>query len=107
LRTTSDGTAGLATGSARSGGRDVLPTAAGTGESRREYTMHPHTFYSTLFAAQKRDEVFVVMSFSSDFDDRWLNVIEPVIRLDLGLTPSRVDYQISGESVVTDVTVHA
>jgi hypothetical protein len=65
--------------------------------------MHPHTFYSTLFAPHKRDEVFVVMSFAPEFDERWLNVIEPAIRSDLKLTPNRVDYNISGESVVHDI----
>jgi len=65
--------------------------------------LHPHTFYSTLFSAEKRDEVFVIMSFASEFDGRWTNIIEPVIREDLKLTPHRVDYNHSGESIIHDI----
>jgi hypothetical protein len=65
--------------------------------------VHPHTFYSTLFEYEKRDEVFVIMSFAPEFDDRWLRVIEPCIREDLGLKPNRVDYNVSGESIVHDI----
>jgi hypothetical protein len=65
--------------------------------------MHPHTFFSTLFEESKRDEIFVIMSFSPEFEDRWLSVIEPFIREDLGLQPNRVDYNISGESIVHDI----
>ena len=65
--------------------------------------MHPHTFYSTLFQHTKRDEVFVIMSFAPDFCARWCEVIEPVIREDLGLVANRVDYNVSGESVVHDI----
>lgn len=68
-----------------------------------EKYMHPHTFYSTLFGPTKRDEVFVIMSFASEFDDRWLSVIEPCIREDLGLKANRVDYNTSGESIVHDI----
>jgi hypothetical protein len=65
--------------------------------------MHPHTFYSTLFEQKKRDEVFVIMSFASEFDDRWLRIIEPCIREDLGLNANRVDYNESGESIIHDI----
>ena len=65
--------------------------------------MHPHTFYSTLFEHDKRDEVFVIMSFSPEFDARWRQVIEPTIREDLNLIANRVDYNLSGESVVHDI----
>jgi hypothetical protein len=65
--------------------------------------MHPHTFYSTLFEPQKRDEVFVIMSFAPEFDERWLRVIEPCIREDLVLKPHRVDYNVSGESILHDI----
>lgn len=65
--------------------------------------MHPHTFYSTLFEHDKRNEVFVIMSFAPEFGARWQHVIEPTIREDLELTPNRVDYNLSGESVVHDI----
>lgn len=65
--------------------------------------MHPHTFYSTLFEHKKHDEIFVIMSFAPEFDDRWLRVIEPCIREDLGFNANRVDYNISGESIVHDI----
>jgi hypothetical protein len=65
--------------------------------------MHPHTFYSTLFSHERRDEIFVIMSFAPEFDDRWHRVIEPMIREDLGLKPKRVDYNNSGESIVHDI----
>jgi hypothetical protein len=65
--------------------------------------VHPHTFYSTLFDHERRDEVFVVMSFAPAFAERWVRVIEPMIREDLGLKAYRVDDSISGESVVKDI----
>jgi hypothetical protein len=65
--------------------------------------LHPHTFYSTLFDHAKRDEIFVIMSFAPEFDSRWQSVIEPTIREDLRLTPNRVDYNLSGDSVVHDI----
>ena len=52
---------------------------------------------------QKRDDVFVVMSFAPEFEDRWNRVIEPCIREDLGLMANRVDYNQSGESIVHDI----
>jgi hypothetical protein len=65
--------------------------------------MHPHTFVSTLFDHETRDEVFVIMSFAPEFDDRWQRVIEPAVREELKLAPNRVDYSVSGESVVYDI----
>jgi hypothetical protein len=65
--------------------------------------MHPHTFYSTLFTHEKRDEVFVIMSFADEFQDRWIEVIEPTVREGLGLKANRVDYNLSGESIVHDM----
>lgn len=65
--------------------------------------MHPHTFFSTLFEYDKRDEVFVVMSFSSEFNNRWESIILPAIEDDLGFVANRVDYNVSGESVVHDI----
>lgn len=65
--------------------------------------MHPHTFYSTLFTHETRDEVFVIMSFAPQFDDRWQHVIQPAICEDLKLTANRVDYNVSGESIMHDI----
>ena len=68
-----------------------------------ELGLHPHTFYSTLFHHHKRDEVFVIMSFAPGFDSRWNDVIRPAIEADLKLTANRVDYNVSGESIVHDI----
>jgi hypothetical protein len=65
--------------------------------------MHPHTFYASHFDRNKRNEVFVIMSFDSQFDARWTNVLEPAIEVDLGMTANRVDYNWSGESVLHDI----
>ena len=65
--------------------------------------MHPLTFYSTLFSQEKRDEVFVIMSFAPEFEDTWVRIFEPTIREDLKLKPNRVDYNISGESIIHDI----
>ena len=48
--------------------------------------MHPHTFYSPLFEHKRRNKVFVIMTFAPEFNDRWLRVIEPCIREELGLS---------------------
>lgn len=65
--------------------------------------MHPSTFYSALFSKEKRDEVFVIMSFAPEFEDAWVRIFEPTIREDLKLKPNRVDYNISGESIIHDI----
>jgi hypothetical protein len=65
--------------------------------------MHPNTFLANLVNHQKRDEVFVIMSFHDAFQRRWENVIEPCIREDLKLKANRVDYRESGESIVYDI----
>ena len=65
--------------------------------------MHPHTFFSTLFHFDKREEVFVIMSFAPEFNRRWERVIEPAISQELRLRPNRVDDNDSGESVVHDI----
>jgi hypothetical protein len=65
--------------------------------------MHPSTFYSTLFSQEKRDEVFVIMSFAPEFDDTWVRIFEPTIREDLKLKPNRVDYNLSGQSIIHDI----
>jgi hypothetical protein len=65
--------------------------------------MHPNTFYASLFNRPKRDEVFVIMSFAPEFESTWTQIIEPAIRDDVKLTPNRVDYNRSGESIVHDI----
>jgi flavin-binding protein dodecin len=65
--------------------------------------VHPSTFYSALFSQDKRDEVFVVMSFAQEFEDTWHKIFEPTIRDDLTFKPHRVDYNISGDSIVHDI----
>jgi hypothetical protein len=65
--------------------------------------MHPNTFYASLFNRPKRDEVFVIMSFAPEFEMTWAQIIEPAIREDVKLTPNRVDYNRSGESIIHDI----
>ncbi|HEY3835330.1 MAG TPA: hypothetical protein VGL72_02110 [Bryobacteraceae bacterium] len=65
--------------------------------------MHPHTFYTTLFEHEKRNEVFVIMSFADELSDRWCRILAPLIQDDLHLTPIRIDDTNSGESVVSDI----
>lgn len=65
--------------------------------------MHPNTFYSNLFNQEKRDEVFVIMSFADEFAPTWLNIIEPAIRDGVKLKPNRVDNNESGESIIHDI----
>jgi hypothetical protein len=65
--------------------------------------MHPNTFFRTLFSPSKRDEVFVIMSFAKEFEERWQHIIEPLIREDLHLKPNCVDYNRSGETVIHDM----
>lgn len=65
--------------------------------------MHPNTFFAKHFNHTKRDEAFVVMSFAAEFQARWEQVIEPCLRDDVGLTPNRVDYNQSGESIIHDI----
>ena len=64
--------------------------------------MHPNTFKSNLVSAELRDEVFVVMSFAAEFNERWEKVIQPAIA-EIGFTANRVDYNQSGESIVHDI----
>src|SRR5438552_1364827 len=65
--------------------------------------MHPHDYYSSLFEPTKRDEVFVIMSFAPEFEERWFRDIAPCLEKDLKLTANCVDYRISGESIVTEI----
>lgn len=51
----------------------------------------------------KRDEVFVIMSFDSQFEDRWHSLYVPAIERDLNLKANRVDYNISGDSKIHDI----
>lgn len=69
----------------------------------KEATLHPHAFYSSLFDRNKRDEVFVIMSFAAEFEARWHDVICPMIEADLNLIANRVDYNLSGESILYDI----
>jgi hypothetical protein len=65
--------------------------------------VHPNTFYSSLFGPTKRDEIFVIISFTDQFEPRWRDVIRPCIEEDIGLRAVRVDDQASGESIVHDI----
>ena len=65
--------------------------------------MHPHAFYANLFFPIKREEIFVIMSFDSQFEDRWNNLYVPAIERDLNLKANRVDYNISGDSTIHDI----
>ncbi|MBA3442505.1 MAG: hypothetical protein H0T92_21830 [Pyrinomonadaceae bacterium] len=43
------------------------------------------------------------MSFAPEFDSRWVEIIEPLVSKQLKLKANRVDYNLSGESIVFDI----
>ena len=43
------------------------------------------------------------MSFAQEFEATWTQIIEPAIREDVQVTPNRVDYNRSGDSVIHDI----
>lgn len=69
--------------------------------------MHPNTFIAQLWAGEERDQVFVAMSFSLRYRDRFDLVFRPAIeRVQVNgkkLRAVRVDESKSGDSIITDI----
>ena len=70
--------------------------------------MHPNTYLKTFWRMDLRPQVFVAMSFSDKYKERYEKVIEPAIRsVSLGsekLEPYRVDISQSGDSILTSIS---
>ena len=69
--------------------------------------MHPRVFLETFWRLELRPQVFVAMSFASEYNKRFEEVIAPAIRsIQVGgvtLQPYRVDISKSGDSILTDI----
>lgn len=69
--------------------------------------MHPQAFLKTFWRTELRPQVFVAMSFASQYQSRYDSVIAPAISsLTHGterLKPYRVDLSKSGDSILTDI----
>ncbi len=69
--------------------------------------MHPNTYLRTFWRTQFKPQVFVAMSFSDAFAQRFANVIEPAISSltyhGEYLRAHRVDLSKSGDSILTDI----
>lgn len=70
--------------------------------------MHPQTFLKTFWRIELRPQIFVAMSFAPQYEARFVDVIEPVIRsITVGgiqLEPYRVDISKTGDSILTDIS---
>lgn len=75
-----------------------------TEEARKLYPAHAFQLFP---AFPREDEVFVAMSFDSQFDSRWNKIITPAIESVMGaggrLRPYRVDARNVGDSILTDI----
>lgn len=69
--------------------------------------MYPRTWFDTYWRGNLRNEVFVVMSFSAEFDPVWQNSIRPAIEEDLAgggkFTAHRVDSTALSGSIVAEI----
>jgi hypothetical protein len=65
--------------------------------------MYPAHLFNLFPPFPREEKVFVVMSFASQFQERWNNVIAPAIR-DVGLESFRVDVRKISDSIMTDIT---
>ncbi len=67
--------------------------------------MHPQLFLKTFWRLELQPQVFVAMSFSEEYQQRFNNVIEPAINSIPGvnLKPYRVDLSKTGDSILTDI----
>jgi hypothetical protein len=69
--------------------------------------MHPQAFLKTFWRLELRPQVFVAMSFASQYGDRFEKVIAPAISgIKLGsedLMPYRVDLSKTGDSILTNI----
>jgi len=69
--------------------------------------MHPNVFLKSFWRLNLRPQVFVAMSFASQYDARFNDIIAPAIRsVAVGgtpLEPHRVDLSKSGDSILTEI----
>ena len=69
--------------------------------------MHPNIFLRTFWRLELRPQVFVAMSFSERYQQRFDEVYAPAIRDirvgDVPHEPYRVDLSKSGDSILTDI----
>jgi len=69
--------------------------------------MHPNAFLKTYWRLELRPQIFVAMSFSSVYDQRFASVIKPAIenvKIDgQPLKAFRVDNSKTGDSILTDI----
>jgi hypothetical protein len=69
--------------------------------------MHPQAFLKTFWRTELRPQVFVAMSFASQYQARFDSVIAPAIgsvtHSGERLKPYRVDLSKSGDSILTDI----
>ena len=69
--------------------------------------MYPSEYYSMYPPFPRLDQVFVAMSFSDVFTNRWKNVIEPAVSRisirDKKLRASRVDMNTISDSILTEI----
>jgi hypothetical protein len=69
--------------------------------------MYPHNYFQLFPAFPREDKVFVAMSFTPSFENRWKNVIDPAIRNvevhGLRQEPYRVDTRQVSDSILTEI----
>lgn len=67
--------------------------------------MYPREYFDTYWRPDLRDEVFVAMPFSDDFEPVWKSVICPAIEEDQprNLAAHRVDATVLAGSVITEI----
>ncbi len=67
--------------------------------------MYPREYFDTYWRGDLKNEVFVIMSFASDFQPVWEQAIQPAIESDTDGTPfaHRVDATMLAGSVITEI----
>jgi hypothetical protein len=69
--------------------------------------MYPNNFLKTYWRMEVRPEIFVAMSFSDQYKERFDNVYAPAIcdiKVDsIQLKPNRVDLSKTGDCILTDI----
>jgi len=69
--------------------------------------LHPNVFLKTFWRLELRPQIFVAMSFSPQYQQRFDEVIAPAISAvrvhSVPLRPCRVDISKSGDSILTDI----
>jgi len=66
--------------------------------------MYPKFYHDVFRDFDRSEEIFVAMSFASEFEDRWIDIFSPAIEA-CNLKPHRVDVRRVSESILTDMLV--